>query len=335
MENVKEYKKYFSKMGFRYACGWIINQVAQLLVLGIAFWLKPEWKGNMNMLVLLSAGAMYLIGLPILIAWVSRLPGRAPQKHKMKAGQFILACIICFGIMYASNFIGSILVAIIGVLKGGAVDNVVFDLTANTNIWLIFAYTVLLAPVFEEFIFRKLLVDRTLKYGQGTAIVMSGVMFGLFHGNLSQCIYATTLGMFLAFLYIKTGELKITIGIHMLVNFMGGFISTLVMEGIDFNSLLEIMERPEEEQGMLMFRYIMENLVGWTVYMLYGCAILGLLIAGIVLLIVFRKRFVIEPGEIVLPKGQRFQVMFVNAGMILYCLLFACVIIAQLFGYGI
>ena len=53
-----------------------------------------------------------------------------------------------------------------------------------------FLYMVICAPILEEYIFRKLIVDRTVKYGQGVAVVLSGLMFGLFHGNLNQFAYA-------------------------------------------------------------------------------------------------------------------------------------------------
>ena len=45
-------------------------------------------------------------------------------------------------------------------------------------------------------LFRRLLVDRMVKYGEATAVLFSGLMFALFHGNLNQFVYAFTLGVF-------------------------------------------------------------------------------------------------------------------------------------------
>ncbi|MCM1186537.1 MAG: CPBP family intramembrane metalloprotease [Lachnoclostridium sp.] len=330
MENMKEYKKDFSRIGFLYLLAYIIIMAASLVISTIAFRLRPDWYGDMNVIIVLSALPMYLIGMPILALLTRRLPGRTPQKHTMKFGQFILAFIMCVGIMYASNFITVAIAGLVGSLKGSPVDNTVADIAAGADTWVTFGYMVLIAPVFEELIFRKLIVDKTLKYGQGVAIVMSGVMFGLFHGNINQCLYAATMGMFLAFLYAKTGNIKITIGIHMLVNFIGSIISVQVLKLIDYEGLLDIMEEPVEQQTTLLMRHIMENFPGYMIYMLYACIIMGLMVAGVILLIVYRKRFVMEPGEVALPKGQRFKTMFLNAGMILYCLFFVGVIIEQL-----
>ena len=87
---------------------------------------------------------------------------------------------------------------------------------------------VVLAPVFEELVFRKVLVDRVLPFGEWPAILFSGITFGLFHGNLTQFFYAALLGMVLAYVYIRTGNILYTIGIHACINFLGGVLPLLV-----------------------------------------------------------------------------------------------------------
>lgn len=331
MENYKEYKKDFSRLGLAFVIGTIIITAAQTIVALVAAKVKPEWLDDPNMYLVLAVVPMYLIGMPILIALVNTLPGKAPEKHKMKPAHFGVAFIMCFAIMYVSNIIGSILVFIIGMIKRAAVGNTVVDIASGANMALTFVYMVVMAPILEEFVFRKLIVDRTAKYGQGVAIVMSGLMFGLFHGNLSQFAYATTLGMFFAFLYVKTGDLKITIGLHMLVNFLGAIVSVLILKLIKYDELLMYSQNMDSTAEAEMFmHFILENILGWLVYFGYILMILALLITGVVLLIVFRKRFALQPGEVVLPKGKRFSTMFLNVGMILYCVIWIGMIIVQL-----
>ncbi len=327
----KECRKAFSRLGFCYAVGAVIIIAANAGVMAIVAIRKPEWLDDANVTLLLSVASMYLAGMPVLAALAGRLPGKAPQKRRMKPGQFAVACVMCLAILYGSNIIGSVIVAIIGKLKGSPVDNVVAELAMNANMGLTFVYMVLFAPVAEEFVFRKLIVDKTLKYGQGAAVVLSGVMFGLFHGNLNQFAYAMTLGMFLAFLYAKTGRLGITIAIHMLVNFMGAIVSVLVMRMINYGELAGLAGEPgAQEEGMRLLQEVMRNPVGWAAYLLYAGAVFGLLVAGIVLLIVFRRRFVLDAGEVVLPKGRLPRAMFLNAGMLLYCAIWIGMIVAQL-----
>ena len=60
------------------------------------------------------------------------------------------------------------------------------QLIRNSSLWVNLLTTVIMAPVVEELFFRKLVMDRLLGYGQKTAIIISGIMFGMAHGNFSQ-----------------------------------------------------------------------------------------------------------------------------------------------------
>lgn len=324
---IRQAENTFSKLGLMFLAGSAMVYAAQLLVNMIVERVNPALMDNVTISLLLSVASLYLVGMPILILLVKKIPGQAPEKRKMKAGQFVLALIMCYTVMYLSNFVGTIITAIIGAVKGQPVDNALMEIATNANMGVTFVYMVICAPIMEEYVFRKLIVDRTARYGQGVAIFVSGLMFGLFHGNLSQFVYATTLGMFFAFLYIKTGKLKITIALHMFINFMGAVVSVLVLKAVRYEELLEISASANPDELM---NFVMNNLGGWLIYILYICLIFGAVIAGIVLFIVFRKRFFLVPGEVQLPKEKRFGTIFLNFGMAAYCLFWIGMIIVQL-----
>lgn len=88
----------------------------------------------------------------------------------------------------------------------------------------LFLMLVIIAPLFEEFIFRGAIQTALEPYGNGVAILVSGISFGLFHGNFSQVFYTTVLGIALAYIRYATGSLVPTIIIHAMVNGMTGFI---------------------------------------------------------------------------------------------------------------
>lgn len=322
-------KKHFSKLGLMFLLGTIIIYAVQMAAIELAGWLKPEWLENANISLIVTILPMYLIGMPVLIALVKKVPAATPEKHSMKVWQFLLALVMCFCVMYCSNIVGSIITATIGMLKGGAVNNVMFDIVTSTSLIVNFVYMVICAPIMEEFIFRKLIVDRTVRYGQGTAILLSGLMFGLFHGNLNQFVYATTMGMFLAFLYVKTGNIKYTIGIHMIVNFFGSIVSVLLLEAMNYEGYMEAVLSGAGTEELMQL--MMASLPGWIAYTIYLCMILAMIIAGIVLFIVFRKRFATQKGEVEIPKGKGFSTIFLNVGMGLYVIFWLVVIVRQLF----
>lgn len=211
----KNMKKSFSGLGWRFLIGTLIIYAVQVAVVSVVGQVKPEWLENTTINLILAVLPLYLIGMPVLIALVKQIPGEAPAKKSMKPGQFIVALIMCYALMYCGNLVGTLITTVVGALKGSEVDNALMVYATESNMMVTFLYMVICAPILEEYIFRKLIVDRTVKYGQGVAIVLSGLMFGLFHGNLNQFAYAMLLGMFLAFLYVKTGNLKITIGLQL------------------------------------------------------------------------------------------------------------------------
>ena len=77
---------------------------------------------------------------------------------------------------------------------------------------------VFIGPVLEELLFRKLLIDRTRRFGEKAAIVLTALCFGLYHGNLNQFMYAFTVGLFLAYVYCRTNRILYTILMHIFLN---------------------------------------------------------------------------------------------------------------------
>lgn len=333
MGEMKEIKNHFSKLGLMFLLGTIVIYAVQISVGNLVNWAKPEWFENPNISLTISVVPMYLIGMPILILLVKKIPAVAIEHRTMKVWQFLLAIVMCFCVMYCSNFVGVAITSVIGMLKGSMVNNVIMDVVTSTSPIINILYMVICAPIMEEFIFRKLIVDRTVRYGQGVAVLMSGLMFGLFHGNLNQFVYAFAMGMFFAFLYVKTGQIKYTIGIHMIINFFGSIISVWLLEAMNYEGYMEAVSAGAGMDELMSL--VMAHLPGWIAYMMYFCMIIAMVIAGIVLFIVFRKRFAMNPGEVPIPKGRRFGTVILNIGMVLYCVFWITEIILQLFDISI
>lgn len=77
----------------------------------------------------------------------------------------------------------------------------------------------IVVPIAEEFMFRGVIYKRlSFIAGRGKAMLLSALMFGLYHGNLVQAIYGFILGYLAVYLYEKYGSLKAAILFHMVVN---------------------------------------------------------------------------------------------------------------------
>jgi len=68
------------------------------------------------------------------------------------------------------------------------------------NVWLSLLVTVILAPLAEEFLFRGITLKKAQKIMPFMAAnVLQAVLFGIYHMNLIQGVYAFVLGMILGF----------------------------------------------------------------------------------------------------------------------------------------
>ncbi|MCH5344399.1 MAG: CPBP family intramembrane metalloprotease [Acetatifactor sp.] len=330
MEETKEAKKFFSGLGGRYLIGAVVINVLQSLAVLALSHLAPALSANANVKLVLGAVTTDFIGLPLIALLVRRLPAENIERRKMNPGHFVLALMMCYAVGIASNVVGTVITLIIGLVKGGMVQNEILNMTNGASMLLMFLYMVICAPIMEELVFRKLIVDRAVHYGQGVAVIVSGLMFGLFHGNLNQFIYAFTLGMFLAFLYVKTGNLKITISIHMIFNFISSILILGMIRQLDLQEYLRVYAGGNMDE---IENYLMEHITALLsiigLEFIIGCVV----IAGIVLLIVAlaTKKFTFNQGTVTIPKGKRFSAVILNMGMICFCLFWIVAIVRQLF----
>lgn len=318
-------KKLFSQIGLRLFIGTLIIFAVQLIFGAIAS-IIPAVASSGDLSVLFSMLPMYIIAFPIIFLMFKSIPVQiSGEKKKMSAKHLIVAFIMCYAGTYVCNLLASILTGIIGALKQSDVENVMANLTSNISLPVNLFVVVICAPIMEELLFRKTLIERTAHFGEGISILFSGLVFGLFHGNLVQFGYAFLLGVFFGFIYIKTKNIVYPIILHMVINFFGSFLGSIIMEKSGFYNL------PADATESEMMEFMMENAAGMMIYFGYALAIIILVIVGIVLFVKNRKKFVCAPGEVTIEKGARFKTMILNLGMILYCIFWIVMIVLQLF----
>ena len=329
-QQYKQYRKTISHLGWCYVAGTILIQLLQNVIAYAIYILKPELLQSVSFSLVLSSVIIYGMGMPLIILLARRMPKTSIERHQMKWWQFIIAMMICYSLMIISNLIGTMLTWVIAYLKGSPVNNNLVEYVTESNIFLNFILMVIVAPIAEEYVFRKIIVDRTVHLGQGIAIAVSGLMFGLFHGNLNQFAYTVGLGAFFAFIYIKTGNIKITIGMHAIINFFGGIISVLMFRLITQMDQQALMTLDSSDTDAVLEYAIshVSDIVALSVLALFEVLVFGIVLAGFVLFIVFFKRFKLEPGTV--PKGQRLKTLFANPGMIFLCAIYIVLIILQL-----
>ncbi len=262
---------------------------------------------------ILSLVPLYAVAAPVMLLVLRGLPkaphnetysdhGEVKEKSPFTVSKFLLLLVIGMGCMYIGSFIGNTLMGILSVIIGEEYPNTLDSMVSQSPAWMTFIGTVICAPLGEEFLFRKLLIDRTRRWGDLISIAVSAFTFALFHGNLFQFFYAFFIGAILAYIYTRTGKLRWCVAMHAIVNFFGSiFLPWLV-------GLI-----PEETAGDLSpFAYTLGWLLGLAIDML----VFGLMIAAVVLVAVLFRRAQLSRGTHPLTVSDSISAAFLNPGMI-------------------
>lgn len=320
MFDVKKEKKTFSILGFGFACFTFVSFLVSTVIATVVSEVAPDIYCSAWFMHSVTPISMYLFGLPFLLIILSRLPAVTPEKKPFRFGAWILFLLVGFGLMYMGNQVSMIVMEFLYAILGYNPMNSLDSVVTNSNIWANLLFLVVVAPVGEELVFRKLIIDRTHKYGCLVSAMFSGIVFGLMHGNLYQCFYAFALGLLLGYLYYSTGKLYLTMGIHAVINLISGVLAGMLSENL--NAMSDAWLALDSMDLNVLLGFLAEF---WVVLLIMGIFLLfqwGSIVCAIVLPISFRRRIILEKGEVQIPRGLGFSTLFVSAGGIVMLVLY-------------
>lgn len=157
-----------------------------------------------------------------------------------------------FGFRMEKNPVLSIVAVILLAYSGSVLFNVLLgsvpwqdifseDVTPNQAVffgiplWARMLCYEVVAPVSEELLFRQVIYKRMQKITPvWVAVMVSALLFGIYHGNLVQGIYAFIMGVALALVYEWTGSFAAPVLFHMVAN----HVSDMTYEFEELNKVL-------------------------------------------------------------------------------------------------
>lgn len=106
----------------------------------------------------------------------------------------------------------------------------------------IIVYTIAVAPLIEEIVFRAGLIGLGRKYIKKFWILncLQAILFGIYHMNLVQGAYAFVLGALLGYVFDRCGGFLSCLTLHMVINAAGLYISPLLPSEISDMSMIAI-----------------------------------------------------------------------------------------------
>lgn len=306
-------------MGFGLLAGWAAAILVSVLVLS-----PLATETNMQKVIdkFGSSALLFTIYIPqlanLLVFWlvVRSMPKMDWLKEKMSFRTLFVIFIMMQSVSSVINNIGLLISK--SAPAGGTEQLDMIAKMQSTKVLMGILIPVVIGPILEEIMFRKLMLDRIRCYGEKTAIIFSALCFGLFHGNLTQFLYAGCVGLFLGYVYCKTGKVLYTMIMHMLLNGIGSLILAVVplVEGGSENGMV---------LGMIGILLVFVGLVVMT-------------IAGFILLFrwIKRKSFVLDNSmPTCIPEEDVLKTVYLNPGVILYFALSFFAIITELFNLDI
>lgn len=300
-------------MGFNYLVLGILALICQIIIVNILNVVNPQYLSNINILSIVSSICNYIIPFPIFYWLMKKVDTSKLEKTSANIKTFITYIGITITLMWIGNLIGLAITSILSSSMHTDIANPVQQLINSTDIWLNLILISIMAPIFEEILFRKFLIDRTIKYGAKVSIILSAVIFALFHGNLNQFFYALLMGGFFAYVYIKTGKITYTIILHIIINLMGSVVSLIIAGSVN-----NLMTGPTLADASIIIAYMI--------------ILFSFIIIGLFGLSKFKNaRFNGKKTEIGLENP--IKTIFLNYGMIFFTAFFILEMIYQVLGH--
>ncbi|MBQ9161748.1 MAG: CPBP family intramembrane metalloprotease [Clostridia bacterium] len=339
-ENTMQARRDFSAVGIALALLALVRLAAQTVMMGVIYLFFPAVVDAWWMNWLLSIVPLYVFALPVFMLALHKVrtaphadtylvKGRLGEedtllsKPRFGVKELLLFAVASMGVMYIGSYIGETVMTILSAIMGYDYSSALGTMVDATPQWFTLIMTCIIAPFGEELIFRKLLIDKTRRYGDVVAIVVSALSFGLFHMNFYQFFYAVLIGFIVAYAYTLTGKLRWSIAIHSFVNFIGSIVIPAMASKVDF----EVINSGDVNA-------ILESIMAAPVgYLLYAFALLltyAASIAAVVIIILNFKRLALSKGRVQLVSAKLSSVTVNNGGMI-----FAIIVMALMFALNL
>lgn len=291
--------RYFSMLGWALFALLAAMAVVQVVAAAVAALLAPALLKEPLFYWVLSLVSVYVAGAAAFVLVIRRVP--APPRLRgqlLGPGRFFQVYGAAVGVAYLMNWLTLMVLELVGMLRGKAVENPVESLMDYPPA-LSLLLSCVVAPVVEELLFRRLLLERLRPYGGRFAVVASALCFGIFHGNFSQFFYAFAIGILFGWAALTTGRVWQVMLLHCMVNFLS----------VGVLPLLEWLGAPEWSSSLL---------------------VLGGMGIGIACLVGLVREMRFVPGVMGLSPRRTWRLFFENPGVALTCLAFLVLAVMSL-----
>ena len=291
--NRKQERKRMSTICLALVCFLLFTILADFVLTYLVALVDYRLYTDREFLNWIAAASQYLVGFPICLLIMIRVPVDRMEQSDMGLPQFMVFLSISVFFLFMGNMLGVQVNDWLASLLGFQPRDILNETLENSSLAYNLITSVVAAPICEEMIFRKCLLDRVNRLGDKAGVILSGLLFGIFHGNFYQFFYALFVGFIFGYIYLRTGKIRYTIALHMFVNLFFGVIS----------------------QGLYNWSEV--HVMGEMALYIYGGAVFAISLLGFVLFLMYNRRAIYLKSWLDIPDGKWFRIVFPNVGMIL------------------
>lgn len=201
--------------------------IIQLVIIAVMYFVlgveSTEWQLNDTGTLYLINSVMTLFVLTLPYIYAAKFCGSKVTElvpfNKTQLTKVITLVMLGMGVCALSNFASSSITSIIEQFFGIASESSDGYGTGLKSFLLMLLCVGILPAILEEFALRGVVMGLLRKkFGDGAAIVISALLFGLLHGNIQQIPFAFGVGLILGYATVYSGSLVPAIIIHAMNN---------------------------------------------------------------------------------------------------------------------
>ncbi len=183
---------------------------------------NADFNGYTPVLYYLANGLGYVVGLavPALLYFAIKRISLSDALPFEKAGVIKTAACVFFG--SAACMLANLPAnAVVNIEKAFGFSGEMPEMPLTNDMWVLVLYGItitIVPPIVEELLFRGMVLQSLRKYGDGFAVVTSAILFGLYHGNFVQMVFAFIAGLVMGLVVVRTNSLWTSILIHFINN---------------------------------------------------------------------------------------------------------------------
>lgn len=177
-------------------------------------------------MIVYGADTVFLFILPIAATLILlKFPFKSGVKTLYAKPRYMARSLGMFPALYGLSILTAFLMMMLsrlfsGTFAGESMGNspLLNNVAEDELIIIPLIYTVIFAPLFEEFWFRGVILQTVRPFGNGFAIFISALMFSVAHSNLFQFSYTFAAGVVFGYVTVQTGSIIPSMVMHFFMN---------------------------------------------------------------------------------------------------------------------